>query len=835
MKIGELGLGKPWGPGLCIFALTGVISCSGSAGGDGPANAVAGSSFAFSMSGDSCAEGDDLAIDVELTAPASGLAQDITLDVVDLGSGTATSGSDFTVFADQTLTFLAGSVSGDTQTVTLNSIVDSVIEGADETIVLGLENESGESLGSQTSFVVTLLEDDKANLQFSFGTSATASEATALHAVTVQLDIPAGKTLGASASALVSDAGSGSASLGADYAAFGAQVVSFGPGSTDGMVQTVNLSVLDDAEVELDETVALSLGDVSAGTTANGIQAHMVTIMDDDVSGLASLHASAGPTGTESVVDHEDVLDLGNQTVGAGPNAGTQLRLTNLGSSSMSLGAPVLVGSHANDFAIEIELAPMLVGGSSTGLGTSEHEALAAHDMATPLVARLDANAGPGVALEFNLATLTEMEGHSRARLHGFPIPGLGQVTLDLEQLNLPIAPGAQLVVDGVPVAGGLEGAVAGLTIWKGEALELPGSRALISFSPAGPQGFLELPGDSGRVVHIFTEEETTLAGELVCRVVHEDDLLAMGLSRPSNVCSDSREVPGAAQLSLEATGSMPMLSDLTAANCQLAIETDYQLYQRFGSVQGTTDYVTQLIAAVSEQYFRDVQTTLTIAYLGVYSIPGDPWSAQDSGGDAGDVLDEFKAAWAGGWPATANLAHFISGASLGGGVAYVNVLCNQSYGFGVSGNINGNVNWGSWSGTAGSFTWDYVVVAHELGHQFGTGHTHSYCPPLDHCSTNCESTTSCSQSTIMSYCHTCGGMDNIDLNFNPVVANLIRSRVQSSCLGDSTLAAGDYVQYLVRFNPQGTTGARSASVEFTHNAGNQPNPFRVQLQGTAD
>ncbi|NOT30993.1 MAG: hypothetical protein HOP15_11145, partial [Planctomycetes bacterium] len=265
-------------------------------------------------------------------------------------------------------------------------------------------------------------------------------------------------------------------------------------------------------------------------------------------------------------------------------------------------------------------------------------------------------------------------------------------------------------------------------------------------------------------------------------------------------------------------------------------LETDWQLYQQFGSSVLLTNYVTGLIAAVSEQYFTDVQAVLSIAYLGIHTTSNDGWDSQDVvGNDAGDLLDEFRATWGSTWPAQANLAHFLSGADLGGGVAYVDALCNQSFGFGVSGNLSGNINWATWTGASGNLTWDFVVVAHELGHNFGSQHTHSYCPPLDQCYTNCNGATACTRGTIMSYCHTCAGMSNLDLYFHPVTANIMRQRVNASCLDDALLSGGNFVQYRVRFNPLTTTGAKSSTLQFTHDATNATQPFRVRLSGTAN
>jgi hypothetical protein len=343
------------------------------------------------------------------------------------------------------------------------------------------------------------------------------------------------------------------------------------------------------------------------------------------------------------------------------------------------------------------------------------------------------------------------------------------------------------------------------------------------------------MPFGGNTLVHLVPEKAGP-DGTAACRLVRDLDLELTARTEFVDVCREPRLPPGGVIAPGPAGIDLFAPEELTTANCRVAIETDYQFFQKFGAVPAATTYVTQMMAAISNQYFTDTQTTLSIAYLGIYSNAADPWTSQDGGGDANALLNEFRNAWVpNNWPVAANLAHFVSGASLGGGVAYLNVLCNQSFGFGVSGNIAGNINWGAWTGQPGNLTWDFVVVAHEIGHNFGAGHTHSYCPPIDRCySGSCTGSTQCSRGTLMSYCHLCGGMANLDLEFGPIISNIMRDAVNASCLGRSSLAGGNYVQYRVRFSPVGATGARSANLQFSHDAPNATQPFRIVLQGTA-
>lgn len=807
-----------------------AAACGGGGSGDAPL-----STFSFASSSGSVTEGGaPLAIQVVLHTSHAALPDAVSIDVVDLGGGSGTAGTDYTVFAPQTLTFPAGSVDGDMRSVSLVALADHAVEGAPDTVRLGLVNSVGGAVGATPLFTANLGDIDVATIQFAASTSTTPDESSAGRSVMLTLDLPAGVTLDVAAVLQVVDSGTGSATSGVDYGAFAPQTITFPAGSLDGATQTVAVLVNDDTAVELDETVRLNLSSPAAGTSAGATSLHQLTITDDDALGPAAFVASEGTTGVENSLSYDELIDLGSQTLGAGPNAGTHVRVTNAGGSAMALGAPRLTGTNADDFVVEVELAPLPAqGGDEAPLGP-------APDIAAPLTV-ISANStapvtDPSITFRLDPVGLTELRALTRARMHGFPVPGFGDTTLELRRVPLPIAAGAVLRVDGADVPGGLAAALGDLSVWSGSIVEIPGARVFLALASQGSRGFLELPFPGNRLVHLVTENGPTSAGEpALSHLVRDADVAGMRLTQLVDFCSEPRVVPGSITELALAPPALHDTETLTTADCRIAIETDYQLYQKFGSVGGVTSYVGQMMAAISDQYFTDLQTTLSIAYLGVYSTPADPWLTQDSGGSTSAMLDEFRNAWVtNGWPASANLAHFVSGASLGGGIAYVNVLCNQSFGFGVSGNISGTVNWGTWTGQPGNFTWDFVVVAHELGHNFGANHTHSYCPPLDQCYSNCSGTTQCSQGTLMSYCHLCGGMDNIDLEFGPMVANIMRGSVNSSCLGLSALAGGDFVQYLVRFAPWGSTGTRNATLQFTHDAPNATQPFRVQLRGTA-
>jgi hypothetical protein len=249
---------------------------------------------------------------------------------------------------------------------------------------------------------------------------------------------------------------------------------------------------------------------------------------------------------------------------------------------------------------------------------------------------------------------------------------------------------------------------------------------------------------------------------------------------------------------SLATTGQPQPLSGVMYY-ASVAVETDYELYKKFNSVTNLSTYVGDLFAAISAIYQRDVLVTLQVNYLSVWTTSSDPWSAADTVSGLYEFGDYWHANHAGLSRVT---AHFLSGKNLGGGVSWLGVLCRADFyqgghwggGYGFTASLSGSA-----PQNLTTTYWDFMAVAHEIGHNFSSPHTHCYVPPVDKCysgESNCYSGPTSvppEKGTIMSYCHLLsGGYSNIKMflgvNGEPSQAVLtqIRGYVEgkASCLG---------------------------------------------------
>jgi len=367
--------------------------------------------------------------------------------------------------------------------------------------------------------------------------------------------------------------------------------------------------------------------------------------------------------------------------------------------------------------------------------------------------------------------------------ISGFVMPDGSKVDLELSKVNLDRL-GFGYQVDGQPAPDLRDGL--DLTVWMGKVAGQPQSEAVLGFSQRGTSGWVRA---SGELVHMlprsgaggdWTNPEFLLA--------LDRDLVDMGFDLGAYCGLDALGPAAFAEgrPDHDGHGHDPVTSESPGDGgscdlyeCKIAIETDFQLYSIFNDLGAETAYVTTLLAAVSSRYEEQIDTVLTYPYVQFYTTAGDPWSTPDIPGSMQDMLGEFVAAWSGNVPGGAVLGHFVSGAGLGGGVAYLGALCDtsQSFSFAVSGNISGAT---PFPIVVGPANWDFMVIAHELGHNFNSPHTHDYSPQID----NCAGGTCITDGTIMSYCHQCpGGMDNITTYFHdPTVTNVMKAHA-AACL----------------------------------------------------
>ncbi|MEY2632461.1 MAG: hypothetical protein RIR00_1115, partial [Pseudomonadota bacterium] len=381
-------------------------------------------------------------------------------------------------------------------------------------------------------------------------------------------------------------------------------------------------------------------------------------------------------------------------------------------------------------------------------------------------------------------ARLLRLPNQSEVRLDDVALADGRKVSVRMARFEV-FAPGAQVRIHGA--GGQLQSEAAPeMAHYSGEIEGQPGSRVLWSARADGSiRALMHLDGQ------VQISEGGTSGAK--ARLLRPDEDLP---GKPFQCGTDdhAHQVQRAALAPAAGTGIAAALIDSATAaaatntvyTANVAVETDYEYFQLFGTTAKAIQYTADLFAYVSTLYASELKAQLKISDLYLYTTAADPWSATL---DTGAALDEMQSYWvANRSDVQRSLVHMLSGKNMGGGVAYIDALCDNAWGYGFSGGMEGD-----FSAANPTFVWDAMMVAHEIGHNFGSPHTHSskyenyggYSNPVDCCASDgsglCNSRTptlpgiaslsggpsGAGTGTIMSYCHTLlPGMSNVSTTF---------------------------------------------------------------------
>jgi hypothetical protein len=215
------------------------------------------------------------------------------------------------------------------------------------------------------------------------------------------------------------------------------------------------------------------------------------------------------------------------------------------------------------------------------------------------------------------------------------------------------------------------------------------------------------------------------------------------------------------------------------------------------------------------------------MTFLRVSSTP-DPYEESSSGGASGAKLSEFRNYWSAQYDAIPRAATMmLSGkqgsANSASGIAYVDVLCSESFGYSFTQVFK-------FGGSTASS--DLRIVAHENGHNFGSMHTHCYLDPtpIDMCyntengcyagPTSCPASTTINgvtdvRGTLMSYCHMLSGCSAKTV-FHPRTVEILSPIVESK-VGECIFPMGNPAEASPANDLRvGRAGGSAVSVAYT-------------------
>ncbi len=201
----------------------------------------------------------------------------------------------------------------------------------------------------------------------------------------------------------------------------------------------------------------------------------------------------------------------------------------------------------------------------------------------------------------------------------------------------------------------------------------------------------------------------------------------------------------------------------------EVAVDTDFDFYEMFDDVNRALDYVQILYGQASFVFSRDSGIRLTLSFTRIWTDPDDLFNGSGPLGEFRDYWNENMQ------DVHRDVTQLCSGRRdyAFGGQAWLNQVCSNSA-YSVCGYMGAGL---GEPDLPSHMNGDLVVAAHELGHNFGSPHTHSR--GLDTCD---DAFAQPRRGPIMSYCGQSysGGDANHDARFHTDSTRLMRAYLAS-------------------------------------------------------
>ena len=296
-----------------------------------------------------------------------------------------------------------------------------------------------------------------------------------------------------------------------------------------------------------------------------------------------------------------------------------------------------------------------------------------------------------------------------------------GELSLRLHRLDL-FEPGFRLVVGGELRT---SHDPARYLVLAGEAAQHPGSLAVLVFDRrlGAGSGVVSWQDEAWAVEVAGGQDDLPLAAIWQARRVAVESALSL---ESDMVFASAAELP--------AKAAKPRIVPAPGSEyaASLVVDSDHEFFQRLGSEERALAFVTQVLAAASELFHSQVGVSLTIQEIVLNPSADDRWEAPNPHQCGSlQVLREFGE-W---YQANRPVASFPRAAAIlftgkqadCGGQAVIGGLCTQVR--------RQDLGYGTIVVSSNNAAPHLQSAAHEVGHLFGSVHTHCYQPPIDVCS----------------------------------------------------------------------------------------------------